>query len=384
MWKRRLVWAALIVLTGVMYLFENRPMTLVLMLYVIVLPLGSILMAALGRKQLSIELSAPDMGRKNQPLTLSLCLNRGRLPWLPALEGHLRCQNLRTGEVEIIPLSRAAGGRQTAELRFTLQSAHCGRLSVRAEGLITCDLFGLTAFSLENSDTATVILFPDLYQPDVILTDSGTTMLDSDQYSETRAGNDPGEIFGVREYIPGDSVKRIHWKLSQKNGALMVREFGLPIVRQVLILIDSRRMDATGDETDAVTEIAFSLSDRLLVSQQSHLFGWNHPKTGELVLRTIQHETDLQNAITEFLRTPTRRHGASVAESYAQCFRHCDYAHVIVIGTVAQGNLQQFYNGNRVTQILPNPGTEGLQGDGTYVVGFSGNTYAHTLIRLEV
>ena len=37
-------------------------------------------------------------------------------------------------------------------------------------------------------------------------------------------GSDFSEIGQVREYIPGDSLKDIHWKLSAKKEALMVKE----------------------------------------------------------------------------------------------------------------------------------------------------------------
>lgn len=52
-----------------------------------------------------------------------------------------------------------------------------------------------------------------------------------------RAG--PGnELFGVREYRPGDSLRRIHWRTSARRGELVVREFEPPGVRRLAIDLD--------------------------------------------------------------------------------------------------------------------------------------------------
>lgn len=46
------------------------------------------------------------------------------------------------------------------------------------------------------------------------------------------------ELFGVREYRPGDSLRRIHWRLSARRGELIVREYEPPGLRTVLLLLD--------------------------------------------------------------------------------------------------------------------------------------------------
>ena len=32
------------------------------------------------------------------------------------------------------------------------------------------------------------------------------------------------EIYDIRDYVPGDPIKKIHWKLSAKKGTLMIKE----------------------------------------------------------------------------------------------------------------------------------------------------------------
>ena len=55
--------------------------------------------------------------------------------------------------------------------------------------------------------------------------------------SAPRAGSGM-ELFGVREYRPGDPLRRIHWRSSARLGALVVREYEPPGVQTVGIFCD--------------------------------------------------------------------------------------------------------------------------------------------------
>jgi uncharacterized protein (DUF58 family) len=46
------------------------------------------------------------------------------------------------------------------------------------------------------------------------------------------------EVFGVREYRAGDSLRRIHWRSSARHGELVVREFEPPGLQTLTILVD--------------------------------------------------------------------------------------------------------------------------------------------------
>jgi uncharacterized protein (DUF58 family) len=52
-----------------------------------------------------------------------------------------------------------------------------------------------------------------------------------------RAGSG-NELFGIREYRPGDSLRRIHWRSSARRGELVVREYEPPGVQTINIVVD--------------------------------------------------------------------------------------------------------------------------------------------------
>ena len=52
-----------------------------------------------------------------------------------------------------------------------------------------------------------------------------------------RAGSGT-ELFGIREYRPGDSLRRIHWRSSARHGELVVREYEPPGVQTLGVFCD--------------------------------------------------------------------------------------------------------------------------------------------------
>jgi uncharacterized protein (DUF58 family) len=70
-----------------------------------------------------------------------------------------------------------------------------------------------------------------------------------------RAGSGT-EMFGVREYRPGDPLRRIHWRSSARHGELIVREFEPPGVQTLGIFCDPS--PPTPEVADQIARLAAS------------------------------------------------------------------------------------------------------------------------------
>jgi uncharacterized protein (DUF58 family) len=64
------------------------------------------------------------------------------------------------------------------------------------------------------------------------------------------------EVFGVREYRAGDSLRRIHWRSSARHGELVVREFEPPGLQTLTILVDPS--PPTTQAADQIARLAAS------------------------------------------------------------------------------------------------------------------------------
>ena len=72
-----------------------------------------------------------------------------------------------------------------------------------------------------------------------------------------KKGSDYSETFQLREYVPGDSIKQIHWKLSEKLDKLVVREASLPVQKSTLVFWDKYAENGfSPEEADAMAEVA--------------------------------------------------------------------------------------------------------------------------------
>src|ERR1700682_4041666 len=71
----------------------------------------------------------------------------------------------------------------------------------------------------------------------------------------SRAGTGT-ELFGVREYRPGDPLRRIHWRSSARHGELIVREYEPPGVQTLGIFCDPN--PSNPEVADQVARIAAS------------------------------------------------------------------------------------------------------------------------------
>ena len=70
-----------------------------------------------------------------------------------------------------------------------------------------------------------------------------------------RAGSG-NELFGIREFRHGDSLRRIHWRSSARHGSLVVREYEPPGAQTISIVIDPHPGPA--DTADQLARIAAS------------------------------------------------------------------------------------------------------------------------------
>jgi hypothetical protein len=65
---------------------------------------------------------------------------------------------------------------------------------------------------------------------------------------------------GLREYVPGDDLRRLHWATSARTGTLMIREDADPALPHLAVVLDDNALayDDPHDFEDAV-EVAASL-----------------------------------------------------------------------------------------------------------------------------
>jgi uncharacterized protein (DUF58 family) len=78
---------------------------------------------------------------------------------------------------------------------------------------------------------------------------------------DPRAGAGLDVVRGVREYVPGDPARLVHWPTSARHGSLVVKELDDPASRRVAIVVDLR---GDADAAEAAASRAAGLATRAL------------------------------------------------------------------------------------------------------------------------
>lgn len=120
-------------------------------------------------------------------------------------------------------------------------------------------------------------------------------------YSQHRPGDDPSEIFDIREYREGDNLKHIHWKLSWKLEQPMVKEFSLPLHSSLEIALELGKVPP--EQLDLQLDLCFSLARVLLEGGLSFRLTWLGATMQSL---HISDENDWEEAIGFLLSEPCR------------------------------------------------------------------------------
>lgn len=103
---------------------------------------------------------------------------------------------------------------------------HCIQTVVEAEKVYIYDYFKLFKLKIKATGVARVTVLPGLFDVEEHSFDISNIEDDESTDSVIKKGDDRSEIYGIREYADGDTVRNIHWKLTSSQNKLMVKEFG--------------------------------------------------------------------------------------------------------------------------------------------------------------
>lgn len=216
---------------------------------------------------------------------------RRALP-LGLIHVRLRLSNLLTGQSELRRCRLSARPRRTETAEYDLTSAHCGRIAIEAACCRIYDPFGLIGIRLKQTVLAQTTVQPKGFAQTIFISPDANCPDDSESYAPDRAGYDLSEVYQLREYRSGDSLRQMHWKLSGKLDRLVIREASLPVLPFSAALLGADT-EGGAEETDAQADVVVTFCRSLLEAGVQFTIAWNDATEQRCVSQQIRSMDEL-------------------------------------------------------------------------------------------
>lgn len=148
-----------------------------------------------------------------------------------------------------------SGGRALRRGLYSL-----GPMTVR-----TGDPFGIFVAEFAFDQASTVVVYPPIsVMPDFRIP---TGSFFGSSRSNIRSPQVTTDASSVRQFVPGDEMKRIHWLSTARNRTLMVKEFDVEPAASVWVVLDMQRSVQCGSGDESTEEYAVKIASALAYQQ---------------------------------------------------------------------------------------------------------------------
>lgn len=260
-------------------------------------------------KKLRVELTVPSVGAKHETVCLKCCLKNGHKAPIGRVTVKLRLYNPVTGEQTEKRLSFSETGQ------WELSSDHCGCILCAVTQVRVREIFGIFSRRVPCTAKKRLTVLPDTF-PILLSKSRPVGMTDSPEaYAPDRRGSDRTETFQIREYVPGDPLQQIHWKLSSKWEKLTVREPAHPIDRTLTVFLEQWDECRTPEQADCLLEAVTSVCQALTESGYAYRLCWNGETLQSMDVTGQEQLAEAVSAILKAERSAALTTGTALAQA---------------------------------------------------------------------
>lgn len=334
------------------------------------------------RKHLRLSISAPVNTEKDRQIAIRISLeNESRFP-IPAAACRVRLTNQLTGAQETVTRRASVAPRGRSEIELWLSSDCCGRIRAETAAVRLYDCFWLIPVRCGLSAHGSVTVQPQTFPMSVLVRANINCPDESEMYSQEKAGHDLTEVFQLRDYREGDSIRQIHWKLSTKYDRLISRDPSLPVTRSVLLFWERRVQSISRIRQDAQAEVLVSFCRALLAMDVQFTIAWNEA-AGRCILHPVRELDDLVALLPRIFSATAFIGGPDGAELYCGTERAHAFAHIVYLGEAVSPVLNRISPYGFTTALVCGSAVERAP-DGIAVHAFEAASCAEALMELEI
>ena len=295
------------------YIYCSSYIPFVMILLLLFFTLVGIFVTWLSRKSVSIEVKPTHkITTKQKDREAEFCVtvkNKSYFPMSAVTFTAVFRDPTDSGSVKR-KIKTPAAINEEISIHTMVTTSHCSVVECSIESAKVYDPFGLFRFKIITPNApASMVLMPTFADESYINNKSEIEIVDSDRYSDTQKGSDSSQVFEVREYVPGDDIRRIHWRLSSKLDSLIVKEYSKPISENCVILLEtgigSENSRLRKFRTDCLLPVFMKLMYELLENEHKFDVCWYSENEKSLMMFEVKTYDDAAPLIKSFLSEKT-------------------------------------------------------------------------------
>lgn len=170
---------------------------------------------------------------------------------------------------------RIVGPQSEVIIEKEMECRYRGNYPLGVDQVIIKDYFNFFRLTYRDIEPFTILVYPKLRELESRIMRSVAN--ESDE-SVMAVANDNRSIFsGVRDYIPGDALNHIHYKLSAKKGDWLTKEYQGQVTHKTRIFLDTTMYQLNDEQRviyeDYMVEACVSVIHHLLLNHvETHLY----------------------------------------------------------------------------------------------------------------
>lgn len=271
--RNLIVYLLIYATTLTIYIFVCSYAFLILLVFMTIVPFISYIMERLLLKKLVFKLSISDRYvHRGDTLHVGLLLNNPTYFNAVDVKVDMEVGNVFYKTSAPIRASVPAAFKTVNKAVIPFVAKLNGIVSIKVNKIEVRDLMGMISYVYDVNMTSEVKVYPEnVYTDDLDKTGLYEGVAENEENNSK--GNDLSDVSNIREYIPGDRIKDIHWKISAKRDKLMVKERVRVSERQLIMLVDTCGDNA---DIDGVLQYAYNVAKMCLTDGiPSKLVWWN-------------------------------------------------------------------------------------------------------------
>lgn len=184
----------------------------------------------------------------------------------PKARAYLYVSDFFGGQDSIVPAAFTMHAKDESEFSFEIKMNHIGRYTAGVKTLQIYDLLGIFSMTISGGRGFSVTVLPKIFWSDTI--EFKEKMLSESHNTRKSTVSDGFDYTGVREYTRGDSIKRIHWKLSSHCNDYMTKITETSNKNDLAVVIDLLITDSPHETVpgiyDCLVETGLSLIEQAM------------------------------------------------------------------------------------------------------------------------